>query len=164
MKRILLSIFFLLFLAGQTWAQQPSAKNYTPVRVGDGTAFLHTAPLPVDWFTSGFNSIGATLTEVKAAPAAGVSIYVTDIAIQTTTATSGTYAFQSGTGTNCGTATTTVFPVSGAANRFNAPINSQAMANFHFVTPIKLTAAHALCVIGVVTNTVSGQVNGYTAP
>ncbi len=115
-------------------------------------------------FNAGFNSIAATLTQIQAAPAAGLSLYITDINIQTTTATSGTYAFQAGTGANCVTGTTAIFPVSGTANRFNAPINSNAMANFKFETPIKLTAANALCVIGVATNTVSGQVMGYTAP
>lgn len=115
-------------------------------------------------FTAGFNSIGNTLTQIQAAPSAGLSIYITSIAIQTTTATSGTYAFQSGTGSNCGTSTTAVFPISGTSNRFNAPINTSAMANIIFNVPIKLTSAHAFCVIGVATNTVSGQVVGYIAP
>lgn len=115
-------------------------------------------------FTAGFNSIANTLTEIKAAPSAGLSIYITDITIQTTTATSGTFAFQSGTGTNCGTSTTAVFPSSGTSNRFNASINSGPMTDIKFVIPLKLTTVHALCVIGVATNTVSGQVNGFVAP
>lgn len=115
-------------------------------------------------FSSGFSGVANSLTQIQAAPGAGLSIYITDINIQTTTTTSGTYAFQSGTGSNCGTSTTAVFPSSGTSNRFNAPITTSAMANIQFQTPIKLTTNHALCVIGVATNTVSGQVNGYIAP
>jgi hypothetical protein len=125
---------------------------------------LVNTPVQGARFSAGFSSIAATLTQVQAAPVAGMSLYITDIDIQTTTTTSGTYSFQSGTGTNCATGTAAIFPVSGTGNKFNAPITSNAMAQFSFQTPIKLASATALCVIGVATNTVSGQVMGYTAP
>lgn len=149
------TIIILLMLAAYSRGQtNPSGVLYY-VRVGGPTTF-----------NCGFNAIAATLTQLTGcgAPAAGLSFYITSIAIQTTTTTSGTYAFQSGTGTNCGTGTTAVFPVSATGSRFNAPITSQPMANINFPVPIKLTTASALCVIGVATNTVSGQVTGFTAP
>lgn len=141
----------LLFIAAPVSAQMSSGKYYV-------------SPSGPGRFSAGFNAVGASLTQVQAAPAAGLSLYITDIAIQTTTTTSGTYAFQSGTGSNCATGTAAVFPSSGTANRFNAVITSNGMGMLNFRTPLKLAAAAALCVIGVVTNTVSGQVNGFTAP
>lgn len=146
---VALIIAFSALLSGQSNISQPTS--------------VYIAP-SAQRFTAGFNSIAATLTQIQAAPAAGQSLYITDIHIQTTTATSGTYAFQTGTGTNCGTGTAALFPSSGTGNRFNAPPNTAAMASLNFNTPLKLPAATALCVIGVATNTVSGQVSGYTAP
>jgi len=110
------------------------------------------------------NGIAATLTQCQAAPAAGLSLYITGLYVQTTTTTSGTYALQYGTGTNCATGTTALFPSSGTSNRFNAPITSNAMASIFFPVPIKVPAANALCLIGVATNTISAQIVGFTAP
>jgi len=118
----------------------------------------------VTTWTCGFNAIAATLTQCQAAPAAGLKLYVTGLYIQTTTTTSGTYSLQTGTGTNCGTGTAALFPVSGTANKFNAPITTSAMASIPFPVPLAAPAASAICVIGVATNTVSGQLVGYTAP
>jgi len=128
----------------------------------DGALYTRSGG-PVTW-TCGLNAIAASLSQCQAAPSAGLSLYITSIAVQTTTATSGTYSFQQGTGANCGTGTAAVFPVSGTANRFNAPIAANAMASIEFPTPLKLTAANALCMIGVATNTISAQVVGFTAP
>lgn len=124
----------------------------------------HVLPFAPRTFTAGFNAIAASLTQIQAAPGAGLRLYLTSIFVQTTTATSGTYAFQTGTGTNCGTGTAALFPVSGTANRFNAPIAANSLANFSFSTPLVVPVNTALCVIGVATNTVSGQVVGYIAP
>lgn len=154
-------------LAGiEALSSQPAAATTGNLRrlVGSLDGGLYVRPFGPVIFSAGFNAIAATLTQIQAAPAAGLSLYITSIAIQTTTTTSGTYAFQSGTGANCVTATTAVFPSSGTANRFNAVITTNGMGIMNFSTPIKLTAAHALCVIGVATNTVSGQVTGFTAP
>lgn len=118
----------------------------------------------VTTFRCGFNALAATLTQCQAAPSAGLKLYVKTLHVQTTTATSGTFALQTGTGTNCATGTAALFPMSGTANRFNAPITSNAMATITFDPPIDLPAATALCVIGVATNTVSGQVAGFIAP
>lgn len=120
--------------------------------------------LAVTPFSCGFNAIAATLTQCQAAPAAGLRLYVTSLHIQTTTATSGTYALQTGTGANCVTGTAAFFPSSGTANRFNAPITANPMASLTFPMPLQAPAAAAICVIGVATNTVSGQITGFVAP
>ena len=118
----------------------------------------------VTTFTCGLNAIAATLTQCQAAPAAGLKLYVVSLHVQTTTTTSGTYALQTGTGTNCGTGTAALFPVSGTSNRFNAPVTTSAMATVTFPVPLAAPTASAVCVIGVATNTVSGQIIGYVAP
>ena len=122
------------------------------------------APGVVTTWTCGLNGIAASLTQCQAAPAAGLKLYITDLTVQTTTATSGTYAVQTGTGTNCATGTAALFPVSGTANRWNAPITTQSASNFKFTTPLAAPAASAVCLIGVATNTISVQMQGYTAP
>jgi hypothetical protein len=35
------------------------------------------------------------------------------------------------------------------------------MANIEFVTPLVVTAGHAICVIGTATNTISIQISGW---
>lgn len=118
---------------------------------------------PVEWSCT-LSGIAATLTQCQAAPGAGLSLYITDIVVQTTTTTSGTYAVQYGTGTNCGTGTAALFPGGATANRWNAPITTSSASNFSFITPLVVPANNALCVIGVATNTIRIQMNGYTAP
>jgi hypothetical protein len=97
-----------------TQAAAATAGNARRIAVSqDGALFIRNHGPVI--FSAGFNSIAATLTQVQAAPAAGLSIYITDISIQTTTVTSGTYAFQAGTGSNCGTGTAAIYPSSGTA-------------------------------------------------
>lgn len=117
-------------------------------------------------FECSFNSVAATLTQLTgcAGAGAGLRYYITDVAIQTTTTTSGTYAFQTGTGANCGTGTAALFPVSATGNRFNAVITSNGVSVMNFLTPLQTGANVQVCVIGVATNTVSGQVKGFIAP
>lgn len=149
-------LIVLAVLSGGTPAfaqvQKSATADYSPAPLGTVTQFKCS-----------FNALAATLTQCQAAPAAGLKIYVQTLHIQTTTTTSGTYALQAGTGANCVTGTTAMFPSSGTANRFNAPITTSAMATINFNPPLDLAAATALCVIGVATNTVSGQIEGFIA-
>jgi hypothetical protein len=131
--------------------------------VGDPSAQQSVSGSQSTW-TCGLQGIAASLTQCQAAPAAGLKLYITDITVQTTTTTSGTYAIQTGTGSNCATGTAALFPVSGTANRWNAPITTSAASNFRFATPLVAPAASAVCLIGVATNTISIQIQGYTAP
>lgn len=121
-----------------------------------------TAQVAPTW-SCGLNALAATLTECQAAPGAGARLYITDIVVQTTTAVSGTWAVQYGTGTDCGTGTTALLPKSATANRFNAPVAGMP-AILSFKTPLAAGVNTAVCVIGVATNTISIQLSGYIGP
>ena len=123
--------------------------------------YIRSGQLSQSW-TCSLAGLVATLTECQALTA-GNRHYITDIIVQTTTGTTGTYAIQSGTGTNCGTATTALYPSSDAGDRFNAPINTQPTAVVSLTTPIVPTVGHAICVIGVAVNTIDIQLFGFTA-
>lgn len=165
MRRLLIVFAFSLLVVGTAlYAPQTiSAGLYAQQALSAGATVPLSADAIVTPFRCGLNALAASLTQCQAAPAAGLKLYVTDIFVQTTTTTSGTYALQTGTGTNCATGTAALFPVSGTSNRFNAPITTSAMASLQFTTPLAAPAASALCVIGVATNTISIQIHGYTA-
>jgi len=127
----------------------------------DAQMYIRAGQLSQSW-TCSLSGLVATLTECKALTA-GNRHYITDIVVQTTTGITGTYAIQSGTGTNCGTGTTALFPVSGTGDRFNAPLNSQPTASINLTTPIVPIAGHAICAIGVAVNTIDIQLFGFTA-
>jgi hypothetical protein len=116
-------------------------------------------------FSCGVTAQAASLLQC-AAVVAGQRYYITDIVAQSSTATAGDFALQSGTGTNCGTATATVFPAPPMTTtaRFKAPANTAPPMVVAFSTPLVVTSAHALCAIGAATNTLNLQVSGYTAP
>lgn len=118
-------------------------------------------------FSGGVTAIAATLTQIVAAPAAGTSLYLTDIVASSDTATAGQMTFRYGTGSNCATGTTTVLPnvASVTTGKIPYPGNTAAYPSiFHFSTPIKLPAANALCIICVATNTCTVTASGFTAP
>jgi hypothetical protein len=124
-----------------------------------------TAALPpagATAFKCGLAALAASLTECQALAASRV-YYITDIVVGTTTATSGTYGVQVGTGTNCGTNTATIFPAPPAttASRYQAPIAANPVAVINFTTPLVTPAGYAICVIGVATNTINIQITGY---
>lgn len=140
---------------------------------GDGSAVVPVSstlgitvnPTPGTAWTCGLAGLAASLTECKAL-AAGRTYYITDIVVGTTTTTAGDYSIQSGTGTNCGTGTTAVFPAAPGttSSRFKAPISSGPVGVISFKVPLAVTAAHAVCVIGTATNTININVSGYYLP
>lgn len=113
-------------------------------------------------FKCGFAAIGATVTQCQAA-AVG-RYFITTLHIQTTTTTSGTYSIQTGVGSNCNISTAALFPASSLGNKFNAPISTAGIQTITFDPPIDVPFGQAICVQGVVTNTVSGQIAGFLAP
>ena len=118
-------------------------------------------------FSGGVTAIAATLTQIVAAPAAGTSLYVTDISAVSDTATAGQMTLRYGTGANCVTGTTTLWPAAAAVTtgKFPYPANTAASPSiYNFSTPLKVPAANALCIICVATNTCTASVQGYTAP
>lgn len=130
----------------------------------DGVPFVHPGG-PVTMLC-GLNNIAASLTECTgaAAPASGLAHYITTITASSTTTTAGTFAVQSGTGANCGSNTTAIWPRSGTSDRWTSPPTTAAPVVIMFSTPIRMTTVHAICAIGVATNTLRITISGFTAP
>ncbi len=160
MKRLALAALLALSLPAyaQTWTPGVGLTD------GNQNSLVQTG-VRYNSFTCGLAGLAATLTECQAL-AAGRTYYVTDIVVGTTTATSGTYGIQTGTGTNCAAGTVTIFPAPPAttASRYQAPIAANPVAVINFTTPLVTTAGHAICVIGVGTNTINIQISGYYLP
>ena len=126
----------------------------------DAQFYSRVGSLGQTW-TCSLAGLAASLTQCKAL-AAGVQYYITDIVVGTTTTTAGSWAIQSGTGTNCDTTTTAVYPVNSTSARFLAPISTAASLVITTTTPVPITRAHAVCVIGTNTNTINIQISGFT--
>jgi hypothetical protein len=114
----------------------------------------------VPWSCS-VDNIGATLTVCKYHPDPSKRLYITDIVASSTTATGGQMLLEYGTGTNCGTGTTALFPSAASAVRFGYPGNASAPAMLRFQTPVIVPYGKDLCVLAVNTNTISLHVVGY---
>lgn len=125
----------------------------------DAQVYIRNGQLSQSW-TCSLAGQAASLAECKAL-VAGRTYYITDIVVGTTTTTAGSYAIQSGTGTNCGSNTTAVFPINSTSARFLAPISTAASAMISLTTPIPVTVSHAVCVIGTATNTINIQISGF---
>lgn len=80
-----------------------------------------------------------TLTETNAAPSAG-SIYLRGIYIEKMTATTGTVTVDYGTGTNCGTGTTTILTIGPQTASSPIPIG-------YYPVNVLVTAKKALCLV-----------------
>jgi hypothetical protein len=118
-------------------------------------------------FAANVGDIGATLTEIVAAPASGSAHYVTMIVLVSSTSTAGSFALRQGTGTNCGTSTLGVFPQPGVASPTLTnvyPGSASTPLQITFNLPIRLVSGNALCVIGAATNLARGAIIGFTAP
>lgn len=139
------------------------ATNGNQIRSAGDLAGNQYNVYPLTW-SCALDNIAATLTECKAAAAAGYSHYVTGVFAQSTTATAATFAIRSGTGTNCGTGTAGVLPGASTSRTYVLPANTAAAFMFTSTSGIKLTAAHAVCAIGAATNTLNITIMGYTAP
>ena len=148
MKRLAILLALCLLLVGSAPA---SAQVY--VRGGD---------LSHSW-TCSLVGLVATLTQCQAL-ATGVTYYITDIVVQTTTTTAGSYAIQYGTGTNCGSGTGALFPSYATASRFLAPISTAPTADIALTTPLAAVVGNAICVIGTGTNTINIQLSGFYTP
>lgn len=129
---------------------------------GAGEPWLNGQPI-----ICGADNIAATLTELTgcAVPAiSGLRYYITSVVAQSTTTTGGQFALRSGTGTNCGTGTANILPGSVGTARYSSPANTVNANVIVFTPPVAVTPGHALCVLGVATNTTTITVTGYLAP
>ena len=123
--------------------------------------YIRDGSLSHSW-TCSLVSLAASLTQCIGVPSPSTQAYsITDIVVGTTTATSGTYSVQAGTGTNCATNTVPLFPARNTADRFNAPVTANPSTMISFTTPITAPAGNAICVIGVGTNTINIQLSGF---
>lgn len=115
------------------------------------------------------DDIGATLTIMQASPPGsgqclgltGQKRLVTYIVAQSTTTTAGTFILRYGTGTNCGTGTVSLIPSAATAARLAAPANTAAPTVILLSPALAIPAGQDLCVLGVATNTFTGQVGGH---
>ena len=112
-------------------------------------------------WTCSLAALAAALTECQATTKSPDYYVVTQIIVQTTTATSGDYAVRTGTGTNCGSDTAGLFP-SDVTKTFKAPIAANPTAVISFPQPLKAPAGTAICAFGTGTNTINIQLVGYT--
>lgn len=117
-------------------------------------------------WTCSLDNIGATLTRCSITPyiTSDRALYITDIVGQSTTGTAGQFLLQYGTGTNCGTGTTSLLPSAASAVRIGYPANTAAPVVLQFLTPLKVPAGKDLCLLGIATQTFSGQISGYARP
>ena len=143
---------------GATQTQGVTAQGTVPTSNPVQTA-LNAPTKPWDCALTG---LVATLTQCQALPASG-RLYVTDITVDTTTATAGTYAIEYGTGANCGTGTTKLYPSLNGPAGWTAPILG-APQKINFTVPLQPAALNAICVIGTATNTINIELEGFVAP
>jgi hypothetical protein len=145
---------------------QPTAATTGNIRrtIGslDGAQYVRLGG-PVPWACS-LDNIAATLTQCQAVPGAGLKLYLTDITVQSTTATAGQFLVRFGTGANCGTGTTSLLPSAATVVRLAYPLNTASPTSIRFITPLSATANNAICILCVATNTCTVQMSGFTAP
>ena len=110
------------------------------------------------------DGVAATLTLCKTAPNNGRRLYIRSIVAQSSTATAGTWILRYGTGTNCGTGTTSLFPSAATAASYVAPANNVAPTVIQMDPPLTVPVGKDLCVLGVATNTTKIHIRGYLKP
>ena len=160
MRRLLLALLVLCAL----WA--PASASSTSNTLGSNPYNpIYTSPGGAGSWSCGLASVAASLTQCQAAPGYGLRLYVTDITVQTTTATAGSYQLRYGTGTNCATGTTVLYPAFVGA--FTAPVISLPPQYIGFQPPLAVGATQganqALCVFGTAVNTIAVSIQGFTS-
>jgi hypothetical protein len=122
----------------------------------DNLGALFTRPGGSGAWSAFQSALSTTLTQLLAAPAGGMQIWITDIEVQSTTTTASTFQLKYGTGSNCGTGTTVASPLYvSPANTANPTVVSRNMA-------FSIPAANAICgVCGSATNTCFAHVSGF---
>jgi hypothetical protein len=139
---------------GTTWDAQTEE--------GTGIARVAARRGGPDVFNCSLAIASAATAQCQAAPAAGLKNYVTDIVIiGTATNAAATIQVKFGTGTNCGTGTTSIGPL------FNAPTGvTVAQTGADLQTPLAPTAANAVCITsaGTTLGGIAVLLTGYIGP
>lgn len=116
-------------------------------------------------WTCSLDDVGATLTRCAIATTdTPVTMYVTTVIGESTTATAGLFLLRYGTGTNCGTGTASLLPSAATVPRLQYPGNAAPPTVIALTTPLKVPAGKDLCLIGSATNTFTGQISGFYGP
>lgn len=146
----------LLFL---TQHETLNAQIYNP----DGSIASGSAYIGI-WRCS-LDNIGATLTECLPAQGGTTKAYITWITIQSTTTVSGLFLLRTGTGTNCSTGTTSIYPSDATVSRFAYPASTSTPLHVTFLQGVPMTAANSqLCIICTAVNTCTVAMGGPLAP
>jgi hypothetical protein len=114
-------------------------------------------------FTCSLTGVAAALAECQAIPAVGFRYNITSLTAQSTTATAAGFQVQSGTATACASNTTAVYPSVNTSTKWVAPGNGVGPMVKDFITPLQLSLNHAICVLGVATNTTTIQISGFVS-
>lgn len=149
----------LLMLSGVLWMDLAAPKT--------AHAQIPNASQALPW-TCSLDDIGATLTKcvlnAGPQPDSTQALYLTTVIGESTTATAGLFLLRFGSGTNCGTGTTSVLPSAATVPRLAYPANTAPPTTIFLTTPLKIPAGKDLCLIGSATNTFTGQLAGYLGP
>jgi hypothetical protein len=102
----------------------------------------------------------------------GLSLYITDVVAQSTSATAGLFILQYGISDAalgaCGRGAATLLPSgldpSGGVVRFTAAANTAPATAMNFTNPLRVPPGNDLCIIGDAVNSVTVQLVGYLAP
>lgn len=120
---------------------------------------------PTQLFDCNATAVGTSAVQCGAAPTNPLRYFITDITVKSTTSTASGFALVQGTGTNCGTGQTYVYPSSATIGTYYAPPNTGDEKLIHFTTPRFTGTVQQLCVIGAsATNTINIEIHGYDAP
>jgi len=131
-------------------AMSGTEHDYEPLHTNkNGALYVETVP-GAAWYANYDGTAAQTNYQLKAAPGAGLSLYVTDIMVTNDSTAAITIKFLDGSG---GTNLTGTHKV---------PTDGGFVLNLR--TPIKLTANTALCFTSTDTSNYSVFVAGYTAP
>lgn len=144
-------------------AQLTSANNdYGMISIDGYGAVFERQDHPNAWYVNTL-STATVLTEIKAVPGAGLSLYVSHIDVTNSVVATATAdampTLKYGTGTNCGTGTTTFWRCMNSAI-FTGCLSAGGNIN----PPIKLPANNALCFITTPAGTRAWNISGFTAP
>lgn len=111
-------------------------------------------------FACTISGLENTLTQCQAADPTK-QYRVSEVLVQGTTVNAASWALQSGTGTNCGTATAALTPGGSTSARWTTSGTGGGVLQLRFQTPLMVTAGHAICAIGQTNNATVVQVIGF---
>ncbi len=112
-------------------------------------------------WTCSLDNLAASLTLCIANPDNRRAMFLTDVVAQSTTSTGGQFLIRYGTGTNCATGTTSLLPSLATAARLSAAGNGVAATSIQLLSALRVPPGNDICILGVATNTFTGQLNGY---